>query len=258
LTVSVLVSAGMLGGCQTSPAASDGTPTAGRPGGSTPVAAGGQCGGAVHDLASAIQVITDPIGCPGGVNTFWAKHLGDVWTQPRFLSYHDGEIPADACGKEDPDPDEFADNAFYCTLDDTVAYSEDFMSGLFKEGGPSYPMFVLMHEMGHRVSRLTDRAGVVSRAEENQADCLAGAESAFAHSDSRLPVSDVIGGAVLFFNLGDKNPDGGGWFNQEPSTSGDAHGTPVQRASAFGVGYLRDLDHCFTIGQSRSGQVSIF
>jgi predicted metalloprotease len=199
----------------------------------------------------AIKVITGPIGCPGGVNTFWAQHLGKVWTAPRFVVYRDGQIPPDQCGAQSKNADDFKGNAFYCRLDDTVAYSQDFMASLYKQGGPSFPMFVLMHELGHRASRLTNRVGAVSRSEENQADCLAGTEANFVHGAGRLPGTDVAKGVVLFFSLGDS------WFHRESPSDPDAHGQPQQRAAAFGIGYAHDLDRCFQLGQSPNGSVPL-
>jgi predicted metalloprotease len=238
----------MLAGCTP---ASSGTAaaTTSVPGGGT--ATDPSCGGSATTEDGALKVITGPVGCPGGVNTFWSKQLGSVWTVPRFIPYRDGQIPADKCGAQDGKAEDFKGNAFYCRLDDTVAYSQDFMNQLYKQGGPSYPMFVLMHELGHRVSRLTGRVGVVSRSEENQADCLAGTEARFTHDAGRLPGGDVVKGAVLFFSLGD------GWFHKESPSDEDAHGQPQQRATAFGTGYEHDIAKCFTLGQSSTGSVPI-
>jgi uncharacterized protein len=250
ISVSVALSVGMLTGCgpvdsgtavsTTSPASASGAT------GADPT-----CGGAATTEDGAIKVITGPIGCAGGVNTFWSQQLGSVWTVPRFIPYRDGEIPSDQCGAQDSNADDFKGNAFYCRLDDTVAYSQDFMASLYKQGGPSYPMFVLMHELGHRVTRLTNRVGVVSRSEENQADCLAGTEAKFAHDAKRLPSGDVVRGALLFFSLGDS------WFHKESPSDEDAHGEPQQRAAAFGTGYAHDINRCFQIGQSPTGSVPL-
>ncbi|MBL7497223.1 neutral zinc metallopeptidase [Frankia sp. CNm7] len=251
ITVSVLFSAGMLAGCGPEDLDSSGTTT-----GESAAPVDPACGGSAdQDLESALKVITGPNGCPGATNTFWSQQLGGVWTEPRIISYRDGEIPDSACGTESDDPNDFASNAFYCTLDDTVAYSEDFMASLYEQGGATYPMFVLMHELGHRASTLSGQEGVVSRSEENQADCLAGAQAKFTHDAGRLPGGDIISGFGLFIQLGDQ---GGQWFSLgEPNVDPDAHGNPSQRAAAFGTGYLRDVDKCFEIGQSADGGISL-
>nr|WP_165818416.1 metalloprotease [Frankia canadensis] len=222
-----------------------------------PVAAaspsGAACGGRVRSVADVERLIAEPVGCPGSVNTFWRGELGAAWTPPRIIPYHNGQVPDDACGRQVGDPTAFADNALYCTLDDTVAYSIEFLDELAGIGGPSYPLFVLMHELAHRGDRLHGTLGAVSRAEENQADCFAGRQAAAADRAGRIDVSDALGGSMLFFSLGDTR---GGWFDQEPSTAPDAHGTPVQRAQAFALGYLRDSATCQRIGRSPTGQVS--
>jgi predicted metalloprotease len=243
LVLSVAAATGCAGSASTG-SATDGSEV-------TPAAAG-QCGGPAGDLNSALRIMTDPMGCPGAVNTLWRRELGNAWTPVRFVPYRDGEVPNDACGARSPNADDFADNALYCRLDDTVAYSVDFMAELYQQGGPTYPMFVLMHEIGHRANRVADAVGVVSRAEENQADCVAGHEAKFAHDAGRLPLRDVFGGALLFYNLGDTR--GHGWFDREAAAA-DAHGTPRQRAQAFSFGYLRSLEVCRRLGRSPTGSV---
>ncbi|MDT3446010.1 neutral zinc metallopeptidase [Pseudofrankia sp. BMG5.37] len=240
----------MLAACQPGgTATADPTAAATAAGGGTSA----ECGGSADTPDGALKVVTGPIGCPGGANTFWSQKLGSGWTVPRFLEYHDGEIPQDECGAQSRDPDDFASNAFYCSLDDTVAYSAEFMAELSKQD-TAYPMLVLMHELGHRASALTNRVGVVSRSEENQADCLAGAEAKFTQDAGRLPLGDVGKGALLFFSLGD---DGGNWFASEANTQEGAHGNPTQRTAAFSTGYFRGLDHCFDIGKSADGGLSL-
>lgn len=254
-TVAVVVSFGLLAGCgqlesanpdsdeaETSAPAQDGT-----------AAPGGECGGRIEDLDDVQRLISEPAGCPGSVNTYWAGELGEAWTTPRYIAYRDGEVPQDACGVQVNDPEVFADNALYCSLDDTIAYSVDFMTELFEAGGPAYPMFVIMHELGHRASRIGGTIGVVSRSEENQADCLAGRQTRFAGDVDRLTLTDAFSGALLFFSLGDTRDRG--WFDQEAAAASDAHGTPRQRAQAFAYGYLRGVETCYRLGRSSTGSV---
>ncbi|ONH22262.1 metalloprotease [Pseudofrankia asymbiotica] len=247
----------MLAACQPGgdAAADPTTPaTAAGGGGAGGGGASAECGGSADTLDGALKVITGPIGCPGGVNTFWSQKLGSGWTVPRFIEYHDGDIPQDECGAQSRDPDDFASNAFYCSLDDTVAYSVEFMAELSKQD-PSYPMLVLMHELGHRVSALTDKQGVVSRSEENQADCLAGSEAKFTHDAGRFPMANALEGIPLFFQLGD---GGGAWLSfGEPNADPEAHGNPSQRTAAAVLGYTKGIDTCFKIGQSADGGISL-
>ncbi|OHV34975.1 metalloprotease [Pseudofrankia sp. EUN1h] len=245
----------MLAACQpTDTATPDPTTPATAAGGGGGGGGSAECGGSADTADGALKVITGPIGCPGGVNTFWAQKLGSVWTVPRFIEYHDGDIPPDECGAQSDDPDDFASNAFYCSLDDTVAYSAEFMASL-SEQDTAYPMLVLMHELGHRVSTLTSKEGVVSRSEENQADCLAGVQAKFARDADRLPLSDAVEGIGLFFQLGDS---GGSWFSVgEPNADPNAHGNPSQRVAAALLGYGKGADTCFKIGKSPTGGISL-
>ncbi|ABD11776.1 putative metalloprotease [Frankia casuarinae] len=257
----IVVSVGVLTGCNASPAAdaAAGDAAAGGTSVSTsavPIAAAGECGGRVTDLAGVEKLLSEPVGCPGGTNSFWHGELGDAWTPPRFVPYRDGQVPQDACGAQVNDPKQFADNALYCQLDDTVAYSVDFMTELFQAGGASYPLFVIMHELGHRGARIGGTIGVVSRAEENQADCFAGRQAKSAHDAKRIAFTDALQGALLFYSIGDTRDSG--WFDQEAASAPGAHGTPRQRAQAFSFGYLRDSDTCHRLGQSESGSVPLF
>ncbi len=220
--------------------------------------AGGQvaltCGGRATDLRSALLIVTDPAGCPGGVNTFWGARLGDAWTPPKIVGYRNGEVPAIACAARGSDPAAFADNALYCPVDDTIAYSAEFMAELAAMD-PNYPLFVLLHEIGHRADRIAGTVGAVSRAEENQADCLTGLQTKSADDAGRLDLLDAAGGALLFFQLGDTR---GGWFDQEVATAPGAHGTPRQRVQSFTFGYFRDIAYCRGLGESPTGSVSLF
>jgi predicted metalloprotease len=162
-------------------------------------------------------------------------------------------VPAIACAAADSDPAEFAENALYCPADDTIAYSVEFMSELAAMD-PNYPLFVLLHEIGHRATNIADTVGAVSRSEENQADCLAGLQTKFADDAGRLNLLDAAGGALLFFQLGDTR---GGWFDNEAATASDAHGTPRQRVQSFTFGYFRDRGYCKELGQSQTGSVPL-
>jgi predicted metalloprotease len=202
------------------------------------------------DLASATAILTDPPGCPGAVNTFWRQQLGAAWTPIKLVPYRDGQRPRDACGGEVADPTQFAENAFYCPQDDTIAYSEDLLGQLAQVGGPYLPVVVLEHEEGHRADRLGNHVGAISRSEENQADCDAGASTRFARNARRLPLTDVFNSASLLYQLGDRQA-----FGRERASDPGAHGTPHQRLVAFTRGYLQGLPACIRLGRSRTGFV---
>jgi predicted metalloprotease len=208
-------------------------------------------GGVAHDIHSALEILTDPSDCPGSVNAFWTEQIGAQWTTPTFVAYSDGTLPQDACGTADGNASDFSDNAFFCPTDDTVAYSRELLDGLYQKGGPFLPVVVLMHELGHRADHILGVTGPISRSEENQADCSAGTETAFARTAHRLPFTDVLGAAKLLYQLGDTRH-----FGSELASSSDAHGTAAQRLIAYSRGYLQDnLKVCRTIGRSATGSV---
>ena len=209
------------------------------------------CHGMAVDLETTVAVLTDGIECPGSVNRYWHEQFGELWTEPTFIAYRDGEIPATTCAEGIDDPEEFEQNAFYCPADDTISYSEDLLDMLYEEGGPYLPVVVLEHELGHRADAIARTTGVISRSEENQADCNAGVTTAYARTAHRLPFSDVVGAARLLYKLGDTRN-----FGSEIADSPDAHGSPSQRVIAFSRGYFQDINTCRLLGRSDTGDVS--
>jgi predicted metalloprotease len=220
--------------------------------GSTPQGVPPGCGsGQALDLDSALRIIKDGSECPGSTNRFWTQQLGSKWTDAKFVSYDDGALPDSKCADEGTAAD-FADNAFYCPLDDVVAFSNQLMDRLYRTGGPYLPVVVLQHELGHRANRLGDAQGVVSRSEENQADCEAGVTTRFALNAGRLPVTDALKSAELLFKLGDVSN-----FGSETADDPGAHGSPPQRAIAYGRGYFArnlSLSTCRKLGDSPTGR----
>jgi predicted metalloprotease len=224
-------------------------PSGGASSGGTVVPAAAACGsGVATDLAGALRIIQDGVSCAGSTNRFWSQQLGSKWTPATFLSYDDGTLPKSRCARGGAAAD-FADNAFYCPLDDVVAYSNQLMNRLYRTGGPYLPVVVLEHELGHRANHIADQQGVVSRSEENQADCEAGTTTHFAESAHRLPLADVLRSAKLLFELGDVSN-----FGAETANQPGAHGTPPQRLIAFSRGYLNGLRACRVLGQSPTGR----
>jgi uncharacterized protein len=216
---------------------------------STPKGVPAGCGkGLARDLESTLRIISDGPGCAGSTNRFWQQRLGARWTSAKFISYDDGDIPDSKCGEEGTAAD-FADNAFYCPLDDEVAFSNQLMERLFAAGGPYLPVVVLQHELGHRANRIGGLEGAVSRSEENQADCEAGATTKFARAAGRLPVTDALRSAKLLFELGDTAN-----FGSETADDPGAHGSPPQRAIAYSRGYFQGIGICDDLGRNPTGR----
>ena len=134
-----------------------------------------------------------------------------------------------------------AGNAFYCKLDDSVAWDA---SGLLPELQEKYGDFVipvvLAHEFGHAIQQ---RSGFFDQNErtvtsELQADCFAGGWARHAQDDKVFDVSSATLDSALagFLDLRDTP----GTSAQDPS----AHGSGFDRVSAFQDGYDNGPDKC--------------
>ena len=127
------------------------------------------------------------------------------------------------------------DNAVYCSLGDYVAWD----TGLMEKGysnGDTWPYLVIAHEWGHAIqSRLGD--SLREKADELQADCLAGAALYGAAADGELifETGDQMELASGLSALGDETP----W------TSSSDHGDSFERVGAFAQGRLHGIAPCF-------------
>jgi predicted metalloprotease len=132
-------------------------------------------------------------------------------------------------------------NAFYCKLDDSVAWDA---SGLLPDLQKKYGEFVipvvLAHEWGHAMQQ---RSGFFDQNEltvssELQADCFAGAWSRHAQEDKVFEVNsaDLDKALAGILDLRDTP----GTNAQDPS----AHGSGFDRVSAFQDGYDNTVEKC--------------
>ncbi|TPG36755.1 peptidase [Mycobacterium hodleri] len=134
-----------------------------------------------------------------------------------------------------------AGNAFYCKIDDSVAWDA---SGLLPELQKKYGDFVipivLAHEFGHAIQQ---RSGFFDQNEltvssELQADCFAGGWSKHAQDDGVFEVksADLDKSLAGILDLRDSP----GTNVQDPS----AHGSGFDRVSAFQDGYDNGVEKC--------------
>ena len=134
-----------------------------------------------------------------------------------------------------------AGNAFYCKLDDSVAWDA---SGLLPDLQTKYGDFVipivLAHEFGHAVQQ---RSGYFDQnkltvSSELQADCFAGAWSKHAQDDKVFDVNaaDLDRALAGILDLRDSP----GTNVQDPS----AHGSGFDRVSAFQDGFDNSVEKC--------------
>ena len=164
-----------------------------------------------------------------------------TYTDARLVLFRDGV--QSACG--------FAESAtgpFYCPGDSQVYIDLGFYDELrerFGAPGDFAEAYVLAHEIGHHVQRLTGTEAEVRRAQQRdparanqysvalelQADCYAGVWASSAPSRGLLEVGDVEEGLGAAAAVGDDRIQrmGGGYVNPDAFT----HGSAADRTAWF-------------------------
>jgi predicted metalloprotease len=188
------------------------------------------------------------------ITTFWQQTLPTVYGRTLTplrggvfsVDSHDpdpGGYPRTGigCTGHPVDPDETENNAFYNPACDAIAYDRVLLTQLTRDHGRALAPIVLAHEFGHAVQgRVGFSTAGGSIVDETQADCLAGAWTAWViggharHVAIRLPqLDDVLRGY-----LGLSDPVG-----TDPDDDG-AHGSFFDRVAAFSDGYDRGVTSC--------------
>jgi predicted metalloprotease len=181
----------------------------------------------------------------GDVENFWDQEyprvFGDEFepVSGGFFAYGPNrELPA--CGG----PllyEEIAGNAFYCPPDDLIAWDTDNLTnGLLEEFGPYTLAIVMAHEYGHAVQSRIPVSGFDTIVTEQQADCFAGAFTAFVAdggSDAlTVSVDDLDSSIAGFLFIRDQVGT--------PSTDIGAHGSGFDRVGAFQDGFQNGTEAC--------------
>ncbi len=143
------------------------------------------------------------------------------------------------------EPTSVVDNAFYCRLDDSVAWDRD-PNHLVPLLGSKYGSFlvamVFAHEFGHVVQQRLgifnqDRATIY---DESQADCAAGAFTAWAlqfQAPHFRPTTDTLNEALLgYLQVRDSTPE---------SSADISHGNGFDRLTAISDGISHGIAYCF-------------
>jgi predicted metalloprotease len=132
-------------------------------------------------------------------------------------------------------------NAFYCKLDDTVAWdAAELLPDLQKKYGDFVVPIVLAHEWGHAIQ---NRSGFFDQNQltvtsELQADCFAGAWSAHAKESGAFKVNAAELDKALAGILDLRDTPGSS--AEDP----DAHGSGFDRVSAFQDGFDGGAEKC--------------
>jgi predicted metalloprotease len=172
--------------------------------------------------------------------TFGVEYQSPTFIGPYFIS--EGDVPE--CGGP-LDPSSYEQNAFYCSIDDSVQWDhETLMTPLFEEFGDFTVALVLAHEWGHAIQERFgfDDFNNPTIVSELQADCLAGAWTgrvAREESDNiRLEPGDLEEAMAGFLLIGDSLGSAPGGPN--------AHGGSFDRLNAFFEGYNSGAGQCAT------------
>jgi predicted metalloprotease len=140
------------------------------------------------------------------------------------------------------DYDEIAVNAFYCPIDDLIAWDTDNLTNdMLAQFGPFTLAIVMAHEYGHAVqARGALNPNLPTIAGEQQADCFAGAFTAFVDDGEGdnfdVDIEDLDLAVAGFLSLRDQP----GTSTQDPS----AHGSAFDRIGAFQDGFLNGATRC--------------
>jgi predicted metalloprotease len=165
----------------------------------------------------------------GDIDAFWAAEFaerGIPYSSPRLELV--SEPGTELCG--------FIDTYFapagYCAPSQTLTVSTGFVS----PDAVSVLLPLLSHEWGHHIQNLTDTGVETAMEAELQADCFAGAFTAFAVE------SDWINPVVAALALQLTQMSGDVWW-QVPFDEA-IHGTKADRAIAFMTGQSGGLEAC--------------
>jgi len=145
------------------------------------------------------------------------------------------------CLKEEPKA--IVDNAFFCEVDDSIVYDRvGFIPDLVQKYGQFFVALLFGHEVGHAIQ---DRLGSIddlpSIAKETQADCAAGAFTAWALDLKaphwRVSTTELEKVLVGYIQLRDPDP-------HSPTDAG-THGNGFDRLSALDAGITSGVKACY-------------
>ncbi|MQA08057.1 MAG: aminopeptidase [Pseudonocardiaceae bacterium] len=182
------------------------------------------------------------------ISEFWTAQLPanfDEEFKPikRIVSYDAETSPVQICGESTKG----LVNAFYCQLDDTVAWDRGtLLPGLNQQFGPMAVVTVLAHEMGHAVQfRLGEKSNINNTTQtivkEQQADCYAGGFFRWVAEDNseHFRISTGEGLNQILGALFQIRDDAGDVF-----TKPGAHGSAFDRVYAFQAGFTEGVKRC--------------
>ena len=181
---------------------------------------------------------------------------GGLWSVDglKVAQTHDaGEASKEACAGRDPGF--VVDNGAFCTLDDSIAWDRaptHLFPQLEQKYGPLMVAMIFAHEFGHAIQY---RLGIFNRDlptifTESQADCAAGAWTAWAMKGNAahfrdVTAADVDHALVGFLDARDRTPG-------SSSEVASGHGNGFDRLSAVADGIQKGASYCYSKGYYES------
>lgn len=198
----------------------------------------------------------------GDIDRLAGNAVNDIqlfWTAEMPQVFKERYEPVKALYSIDPDgsqsapctdsPSDIRGNAFYCPAQDIVAWDRKVLfPELRTQFGDFLVAMVLAHEWGHAIQKRTKAPSSRTIVVETQADCFAGAWTAYAlkggapHFEIDRPVLDnALSGYLLF-----RDPLGSDEDDRQ------AHGSGFDRISGFQDGFEKGVQFCADFSDSRT------
>ena len=178
------------------------------------------------------------------LEAYWAEALpqefGVAFSPPsRYVYYRPEEAPGPSCGGE-PAP---AQNAFYCSAGDFIAWDETGLIIPYYVGAGDFAAaFVIAHEFGHAMQQRLPRQEQLGVLRELQADCFAGAWARHVQDAGELAAGDLDEATLAVFSARD--------LPGTPFSDPAAHGSGFERTRAFTDGYEGGPGRCYPAPRS--------
>ena len=198
----------------------------------------------------------------GPIDALAGNAISDIqqfWSQEMPREFHEPYRPVSGFYSIDPDgsvaapctedPSDIRGNAFYCPSRDIVAWDRKILlPRLQQRFGDFLVAMVLAHEWGHAIQKRTSLPSDHTIVVETQADCYAGAFTAWAlHGNAphfqitRPDLDRALSGFLLF-----SDPVGANAADRQ------AHGSGFDRVSAFQDGYEQGVPFCAKFDDNRT------
>jgi uncharacterized protein len=174
----------------------------------------------------------------GLLERYWETALpplgGEYGDPARYVYYRSDDGSGPRCGGEAAP----ARNAFYCPAGDFIAWDESgLMIPYYVQGGDFAASFVLAHEFGHAMQVRLPQQEDAGLLRELQADCYAGAWSAWVADRGLLDAGDLDEATLAVFSA--RDVPGTPWNDPR------AHGSGFERTRAFGDGFEAGAEACY-------------